>query len=62
MTTRLTIPRVPPAPGEFVEFLATSSEHGPMAERLRRLGPLCPKCSAVLHGLRCSECGFLLGT
>jgi cold shock CspA family protein len=52
---------VPPAPGEFVEFLATSSERGPRAERLRRLGPLCPKCSAELHGLRC-DCGHLLGT
>ena len=49
------------APGQFVEFIPAESARGPRAERVRRLGPHCPKCSAPLHGLRC-DCGQLLGT
>lgn len=52
----------PPTPGEFVEFVATSSPRGPRAERVRTLPPECRKCGAALHGLRCAECGFALGT
>jgi cold shock CspA family protein len=52
----------PPAPGEIVEFVATESPRGPRAERVRRLPPTCPKCEAELLGLRCSECGFWVGT
>jgi cold shock CspA family protein len=50
-----------PTPGDFVEFLPAENERGLRAAHIRRLGPLCPKCSATLHGLRC-DCGHLLGT
>jgi cold shock CspA family protein len=52
----------PLVPGHLVEFTPAASARGPRAMRVRRLPACCPKCSAELLGLRCSACGFLLGT
>lgn len=61
-TTSLVDRGAPLVPGQLVTFITAESARGPRAVRVRRLPPCCPKCEAELHGLRCSACGFLLGT